>query len=108
MDPFFQYIKNNKNVREILLSENEYFSPEKIIELAIQQPVQKDQSTALPQKRYIDPSKMTFEQRFRHEHDRPIKSEYIKPELYYAPERGINTDDYRGKKIHLKKRCILI
>ena len=103
-DPFFQFIKDNRQAREMLLSPNEHFDADKVIELALQQIVGFDNSNAMLQKRYIDEDSMSYHEKFRFEHDRPTNVDIKSPELYYAPSKGINVDDYRGKGIWFKFR----
>ena len=43
-DPFFQYIKNQKGAREMLLKPSEEFTADRVIELALRQDIGPDPS----------------------------------------------------------------
>ena len=52
-DPFFQYLKVNRMAREVLLSPNEEFTVEKVINMALKQEVGIDKSVSMPGKKII-------------------------------------------------------
>lgn len=61
-DPFFQYIKNNRLIREIMIKPGEEFSPEKIILLALRQNIGIDPASSTKPKLRKDPATMNWEE----------------------------------------------
>lgn len=51
-DPFFQYVKNSRTVREMLLKPGEEFTADRILELALRQDVGADGSMAMNREDY--------------------------------------------------------
>lgn len=51
-DPFFQYVKNSRTVREMLLKPGEEFTADRILELALRQDVGPDGSMAMNREDY--------------------------------------------------------
>ena len=60
-DPFFQYIRDNRMIREIMIKPGEDFSPEKIVFLALRQTIGIDNSSAIKPKYRRNPDEMTWE-----------------------------------------------
>jgi len=46
-DPFFQFIKNSKTAREMLLKPGDEFSADRVIDLALRQDVSPDPSLSM-------------------------------------------------------------
>lgn len=61
-DPFFQYIKDNRMIREIMIKPAEEFSPDKIIFLALRQNIGIDPASSIKPKLRKDPSTMSWEE----------------------------------------------
>ena len=51
-DPFFQFLKNNKTAREMLIKPGEEFSADRVIELALRQDVGPDGSMSMNRQNY--------------------------------------------------------
>lgn len=51
-DPFFQFVKNNKAAREMLIKPGEEFTAERVIEKALRQEVGPDPTMAMNKKNY--------------------------------------------------------
>lgn len=64
-DPFFQYIKNNRLIREILIRPGEEFSPEKIVLLALRQNIGVDNASSIKPKVLKNPDDLPFEEIYR-------------------------------------------
>ncbi len=59
-DPFFQYIKNNRMVREIMIKPGEHFSPEKIVNLALRQQIGIDNAASVHPKLLLEPEDLRW------------------------------------------------
>jgi len=64
-DPFFQYIKSNRLIREIMIKPGEEFSPEKIVNLALRQDIGVDRSASIKLKNLKNPQDLDFQQKFK-------------------------------------------
>lgn len=64
-DPFFQYIKNNRMIREILIKPGENFSPEKIVLLALRQNIGLDSAASIKPKALKNPADLHFDEIYR-------------------------------------------
>ena len=62
-DPFFQFFKNERLARELLISPNEAFTVEKILNLALRQDVGPDMAASLPNKNIHKSEELTDTQR---------------------------------------------
>jgi len=51
-DPFFQFIKNSKTAREMLLKPGDEFTCDRVVELALRQDVQPDGSLSMNKRDY--------------------------------------------------------
>lgn len=106
-DPFFQYIKTNRAAREILISPNALFSPEKIVALALRQDIGLDNSAATIPKTIIEGDNLSWVQNFNLENTPDIRREKLRPEHYFSLANAENVDkDYLGVKnnnIKMKK-----
>mmetsp|Transcript_14739 Transcript_14739/g.10640 ORF Transcript_14739/g.10640 Transcript_14739/m.10640 type:complete len:81 (+) Transcript_14739:299-541(+) len=51
-DPFFQFLKNNKTAREMLITPGEHFTVENVIDRALRQDIGPDPSLALNKENY--------------------------------------------------------
>ena len=84
-DPFFQYIKNQKAAREMLLKPGEEFTADRVIELALRQDIGPDPSlsqnrTDYRLRNWDDLNKPPLEYKKKYRDTTPI----IGPEGYYA------------------------
>jgi hypothetical protein len=61
-DPFFQYIKDNRMIREVMLKPGEEFSPDRIVFLALRQTIGIDNSSSIKPKHLRNPDEMTWEE----------------------------------------------
>lgn len=64
-DPFFQYIKNNRAIREIFIRPGEEFAPEKIVFLALRQNIGLDNAASIKPKLLKDKNELPFEEIYR-------------------------------------------
>ena len=64
-DPFFQYIKHNRLIREVLIRPGEDFSPEKIVFLALRQNTGVDTAASIKPKVLRNPDELPFEEIYR-------------------------------------------
>ena len=85
-DPFFQLIKNSKTVREMLITANEEFSADRVIEKALRQDVGPDPSLSAKKENY---KFMNFK-----DDAESISWEYKKKYRDYTPT--IKADSYFG------------
>ena len=105
-DPFFQYIKTNRAAREILISPNALFSPEKIVSLALRQDIGVDKSAATIPKNIIKGDNLTWVENFNLENTPDIRREKEKPEHYFslANADNVRNDFLEDKENMLKVR----
>lgn len=97
-DPFFQYIKSNRLIREIMIKPGEEFTPEKIVNLSLRQDIGIDNASSINPKLLRDKDKLSYEKRFRMAMDNPVGEEYMKPQDYFSLEKGLNSKDYRNTR----------
>lgn len=97
-DPFFQYIKNERLVWEMLVSPNETFTPEKIISLALRQDIGPDMASSRPRKVIHKSEYLTDDRRIEIEYSRSKYEEEMSSKLYYAGESPVDPFDYRSEK----------
>lgn len=97
-DPFFQYIKNERLSREILLSPNETFTVEKIINLALRQDIGPDMAASRPNKVILKSDEVDDEKRLELEEISSKKEEEMKPSLYFSGENPVDPWDFRDDK----------
>jgi hypothetical protein len=57
-DKFFQFIKNNKIAREVLVRDTEAFNAETVVEKALKQNIGPDPSIAMPRKTNLLPEEL--------------------------------------------------
>jgi ribosomal protein S18 len=84
-DPFFQYIKNQRAAREMLLKPGEEFTADRVIELALRQDIGPDPSLTSNRVNYKhldpnDPSQLPFEYKKKYRDTTPV----VKPQDYFA------------------------
>lgn len=80
-DPFFQYIKNNRLIREVLIKPGEEFAPEKIVLLALRQNIGVDNAASIKPKILRDPSELPFEEIYRYGLNYQESTVTIRPRL---------------------------
>lgn len=103
-DPFFQYIKNNRLAREIMIKPNELFTPEKIVNLALRQETGVDDASSMTPKRRLSRDSLSWVEAYNLENSPLQHEEMLEPSAYFSHERGINWEDFREKDyIHVKK-----
>jgi len=105
-DPFFQYIKTNRAAREILISPNGLFSPEKIVALALRQDIGVDKSASTIPKNIIKDEGLSWVEKFNLENTPDIRRELEKPEHYFslANTEGVERDYLENKSNIIKVR----
>lgn len=103
-DPFFQYIKNDRAARELLIPANALFSPEKIVSLALRQDIGIDQSAATIPKNIIKEDGLSWVENFNLENTPDIRREKERPEHYFSLANADSIDrDYIENKINTIK-----
>lgn len=63
-DPFFQYVKDNKDIRKILIKEGEEYSVDRIVSIALRQEIGLDTAASVHPKLLYDPSRMNEYQKW--------------------------------------------
>jgi len=95
-DPFFQFIKNSKTAREMLLKPGDEFTAERVLELALRQDVSPDGSLSMNRQDYrLDDwtagEQPNWEYKKKYRDNTPI----ISPDAYFADYNVVN----RRKKL---------
>jgi hypothetical protein len=101
-DPFFQYVKNSRTAREMLLAPSEELTADRVIELALRQDVKPDGSASMNRQNY---------QLYNDENQQPMweykkkyrdKSPLLNSDAYFAesngPERRKRLFDFEKEK----------
>ena len=96
-DPFFQYIKENRLARELLIKPTELFTPEKIVNLALRQDIGIDDASSNTLKKLHKRENLNFLETFNLENT-PSQTEEIESGAnYFSQENGLDWQDYREK-----------
>lgn len=64
-DPFFQYIKKNRLIREVVIKPGEEFSPDRVIAIALRQDIGIDNSAAIHPKILHQKEELSLTARWR-------------------------------------------
>lgn len=84
-DPFYQFIKNSRTAREMLLKPGEEFSADRVIELALRQDIGPDPSLSMNTERYTyrdwdDYDQPNWEYKKKYRDNTPL----LDPNAYFA------------------------
>lgn len=83
-DPFFQFIKNSRTAREMLLKPGDEFSADRVIELALRQDVSPDPSLSLNHENYTLKTWEGFAQDHEYKKKYRDNTPQINPDAYFA------------------------
>lgn len=89
-DPFFQMVKNNWTIREMLIKPNEEFSVEKVIEKALRQDVGPDPTLAMNKQNYQYADRVSnMGQMWEYKKKYRDKDPVLNPEAYFYDYKNL-------------------
>ena len=112
IDPFFQYIKNNRLIREVIAKPNEAFTAEKIVDLALRQDIGFDPMNTARERVPLTKQEMdsltNIYDFVETKEGRSNKYTLIGPNMYYnqTEKRKMTLEDFlpKSKKSHFTVR----
>ena len=83
-DPFFQFIKNSRTAREMLLKPGDEFTADRVVELALRQDVQPDPSAAMNRENYTLKTLEGADQDWEYKKKYRDNTPQLNPSAYFA------------------------